>query len=191
MKYGQLLTQIQSPIFSRNDVLKLFPDEPENQINTQLHRLVKRGSLCNLKRGIYTFVDAKIDEFVIAGKLYTPSYVSLESALNIYGIIPDVVVNVTSVTTITSKKIATELGTFSYSKIRNDLFFGYTNIMDKTSGLYYQIATPEKALLDYIYCRKIKDLTAQRIDVSSLDSKALLKLATHFPKWVRKIVKNA
>jgi predicted transcriptional regulator of viral defense system len=191
MKLQNLKTNIKMPVFSRTDVLKLFPEEPVNQINTQLYRMIKRGDLIGLKRGLYIFPNLNIDEFVIANKLYKPSYVSLESALNVFGVIPDIYSVVTSVTTVTSKKINTSLGNFKYSKINENLFFGYKSILDERSGFYYSIANPEKALLDLIYIRKVKNLSEYRVDLNNINQTELLNYSQHFPKWVRDVIKNA
>ncbi len=191
MKLQNLRTNIKMPVFSRTDVLKLFPEEPVNQINTQLYRMIKRGDLIGLKRGMYVFPNLNIDEFVIANKLYSPSYVSLESALNIFGVIPDIPSVVTSVTTVTSKKINTSLGNFKYSKINENLFFGYKSILDERSGFYYSIANPEKALLDFIYIRKVKNLSEYRVDLNNVNQTELFNYSQHFPKWVRDVIKNA
>lgn len=190
MILSDLKIQITTPIFSRNEVVKAFPNELESHINTQLHRMAKRGDLIGVKRGLYAFPNPKIDEFVVANKLYTPSYVSLESVLNTSGIIPDITSTVTSVTTVTSKKLSTPLGNFNYSKLTEKLFFGYKNVVDSQSGLYYIIATPEKALLDFIYIRKIKNLTEARVDIANLNMDMILDYANHFPKWVRKVAQN-
>lgn len=191
MKLQNLRTNIKMPVFSRTDVLKLFPEEPVNQINTQLYRMIKRGDLIGLKRGMYVFPNLNIDEFVIANKLYSPSYVSLESALNIFGVIPDIPSVVTSVTTVTSKKINTSLGNFKYSKINENLFFGYKSILDERSGFYYSIANSEKALLDLIYIRKVKNLSEYRVDLNNVNQTELFNYSQHFPKWVRDVIKNA
>lgn len=191
MKLQNLKTNIKMPVFSRTDVLKLFPEEPVNQINTQLYRMIKRGDLIGLKRGLYIFPNLNIDEFVIANKLYKPSYVSLESALNVFGVIPDISSVVTSVTTVTSKKINTSLGNFKYSKINENLFFGYKSILDERSGFYYSIANPEKALLDLIYIRKVKNLSEYRVDLNNINQTESLNYSQHFPKWVRDVIKNA
>jgi len=191
MTSKELKTKIKTAVFSRNDVIKLFPAEPRNHINTQLYRLTKRKDLIGIKRGFYTFPNSEIDEYVIANKLYTPSYVSLESVLNTAGVVPDIVSAVTSVTTITSKNLKTPLGTYMYSKINRGLFFGYTSVLDQQSGEYYNIANPEKALLDFIYIRRIRSLIASRVDIAVLDREVLVNYSTHFPVWVRKVLASA
>lgn len=182
---------IKTPVFSRQDVTKFFPKEPLNQTNTQLHRLIERGSLVGIKRGFYAFSDTNVDEFVVANKLYLPSYVSLESVLNSSGIIPDITSSVTSVTPITSKKLITPLGTYLYSKISKNLYFGFTSAIDEKSGFYYFIATPEKALLDYIYIRRIRDLTDSRLDMANINKEDLFNYSLYFPEWVRKVLEDA
>jgi predicted transcriptional regulator of viral defense system len=191
MTFKDLKLKIKTPIFSQNDVAKVFPMNEEKHINTQLHRMAKRGDLVAIKRGLYSFSNTSIDEFVVANKIYSPSYVSLESSLNAFGIIPDIPFMVTSISPVTTKQVKTSLGNFSYSKIKNGLFFGFTQIKDEKSGLYYNMATPEKAFLDYIYIRKIIDLAEARIEMVSLDKKKLQDYATHFPNWVRKVLTNA
>ena len=190
MRLSDLKHNLKVPIFTGSDLVKIFPFEPKNHINTQLKRMSSRKDLINLKRDLYIFPDAKLDEFVLANRIYTPSYVSLESALNTYGIIPDVTANVTSVSPVTSKKAKTSKGTFLYSKINKDLFFGFKSVLDQNSGLYYQIALPEKAFLDYIYIRKVKNIRENRIDLSGLSIKVLTKFSVFFPKWVRDVLKH-
>ncbi len=190
MRYSELTQKITYPIFTINDVLKYFSNEPENQINTQIHRLLKSGNIVSIKRGLYIFANTEVDEFVLANKIYSPSYVSMESVLNIYGVIPDIPVNVTSMTTVTPKKITSKKGVFLYSKIKKDLFFGYESKLDSSGKMYYLIASPEKALLDYIYVRKIKNLDENRINILNLNSQILTKLSQQFPFWVREVIKK-
>lgn len=190
MRLLDLKHSLTIPIFTGNDLIKIFPEEPKSHINTQLKRMSTRGDLISLKRDVYLLPDVKIDEFVLANKLYSPSYVSLESALNTYGVIPDVVANVTSVSPVTSKRAMTPRGTFLYSKINKSLFFGFQNVLDQSSGLYYQVALPEKALLDYIYIRKVKNIREYRVDMSGLSNKVLTKFSAFFPKWVREVLNH-
>jgi len=190
MRLSDLKHTLNIPVFNGNDLIKMFPKEPKSQINTQLRRMSARGDLIGLKRDIYLFPGVKIDEFVLANKLYSPSYVSLESALNTYGVIPDITANVTSVSPVTSKRVVTSKGTFLYSKINKDLFFGFQNVLDQSSGLYYQIGLPEKALLDYIYIRKVRNIRESRVDLSGLSNKVLTKFSAQFPKWVGEVLKS-
>ena len=85
----------------------------------------------------------------MANRLYAPSYVSFEMALSYYGLIPEGVYAVTTVSTKKTAKFTTPVASFSYRKIKPSLFFGYQ--LQKQKGQGYKIAEMEKALLDYLY----------------------------------------
>ncbi len=90
MKYLELQKEIDQNLFTILDVEKKFCSEKKNSLRVQLSRFIQRGWLIQLKRGLYCFSPDKLEEFVLANQLYRPSYISLETALNYYGIIPDV-----------------------------------------------------------------------------------------------------
>lgn len=177
-----------TPVFFRYQVERLFPDESRTLTNSQLSRWVEKKKLVRLRRELFLFPEVKIDELVLANFIYRPSYVSLESALNYYGIIPDVVQNATSVSPITTRTFRTGRGVFMYSKIVNSLYFGWQTVKDSGSEFSFSIAEPEKALLDYVYIRKIRDLTDQRIDLAAIDRKKLINYGRIFPKWVMEVI---
>ena len=187
MRYFGLKEKIRGNIFSLIDVLHHFPDEKPTAIKTQLSRFLKKGLIFQIKRGLYCFDKENIDELILANKLYQPSYISLETALNYYGIIPDIPQEITSVTPITTKLIKTSLGRFSYTKIKRELFFGFKKIKSTKSKEYFQLAYPEKALLDYFYLRKIKNAADLRLDLKNIDINRYQKFLKSYPAWVAKI----
>ncbi|MDO8609898.1 MAG: hypothetical protein Q7R95_05080 [bacterium] len=187
MKYLDLQQSIHSNIFTLTDVAKHFAHDPSHQIQTQLSRFVKRKLLTKIKRNIYVFDVEKIDELYLAHLLYSPSYISLEYALHYYGIIPDIPQQITSITTITTKKIISQNITFSYSKIQTPLYWGYHQIQSLKSESFFPIAEKEKAFLDYLYIRKINTLDDLRIDIKKFDINKLRTYIKHFPLWVQKI----
>ena len=187
MKYLELQEQIEKNIFIFSDVEKHFPEESGQTLRVQLFRFVKRGVLSQLKRGVYFYTGEEMEEFELANILYKPSYISLESALNYYGLIPDIPQAVTSVNPTTSKKLTTEFGRFYYSKIKQELFWGFTKIdLPKAEGLV-NFAEKEKGLLDYFYLRKTKNTAELRLDLQQLDEKKYKRYAAEFPGWVQKI----
>lgn len=190
MTIKQLQSTILTPFFTTEQVKRLFPDEAIQTINMQLKRWVDKQEIIRLKRGLFIFPNKRLDEFFIANLLYPQSYVSLESALNAYGILPDIPAQVTSVTPMTSKQISTVKGNFLYSKIDQRLYFGYKQT-ETHSNLHYQIAEPEKALLDYIYIRQVKNLEANRIDLQDINRSRLQELMQVFPSWVQEVTNNA
>lgn len=184
MTYKELQRKITTPFFTINQLKKIFFLEDSQSIRVAVSRMYKRGDLIKLKRGLYLFTDQHLDELVIANLLYQPSYISLETALNNYGLIPDISAQITGVTTITTKFFSTFLGDFSYSKIKKSLFFGFQKIVSQ-DGLTYNLAFPEKALLDYLYIRRSK-VSQLRLDKSILGSKKLVEYSCYYPQWVRK-----
>ena len=89
-------------------------------------------------------------QLYIANRMYRPSYISLHSAMAFHGFIPESIVQTTSVSTMKTKRFENSLGSFSYKKLKPQLFFGYTHLQftkDKT----ILIATPEKSILDLLY----------------------------------------
>lgn len=188
MTFKELRSNITTPFFYSGQVKKVFQNESDSHINTQLSRMANRRELLKLKRGLYLFADTKLSEYSLSNILYNPSYVSLESALNTYGIAPDIAANVTAVTPTTSKKINSQLGEYIYSKISFNLFFGYQLKKDPNYDFFYNIAEPEKALLDYIYIRGIKNIKEHRIDSANLNINKLRKYAKQFPAWVIRII---
>ena len=126
-----------------------FPDLDR----TNITRWVKNGHLIKLRQNYYAFAECRqMNDFemIVANKIYQPSYISLHSALAFYGMIPEMVVQKTSVTTLKTTRFTNDFGEFSYNTIKSELFFGYEPkpLKDNRSILF---ATPEKALLDLLY----------------------------------------
>lgn len=182
--------KINLAVFTTAQALRLVPVSKRQYLNLQLSRWVGRGELWRLKRGVYQWPDQPVEEAVISNLLYQQSYVSLETVLNTAGVIPDVPAEVTAVTTKRPKKIKTPNGLYSYSKLRIDLYFGYSLIADKPGSFTYRIASPEKALLDYMYVRRVSKLSSLRLDWQSLKLSRLKQMMTSYPDWVKKELTN-
>ncbi len=138
------------PIFSLQDVRKVIPDFSYRQID----RWEKKGYLKKIKQGFYCLTRQELNQdflFYTANKIYSPSYVSLEKALKFYGLIPEEIFQVTSVSTKKTTNFETMVGNFSYCHIKPRLFWGYRLInFDKQKIL---LAQSEKAVLDYLYLK--------------------------------------
>lgn len=157
MKFQELKEKLKNyPLFRLDDIFKWFPDENRRTLIFQLSLWVQKGYLERLKRGIYKFSDYQVKDPFILADFFLPSYISCQSALNYYGLIPDIPFAVTSVTALKTKTIRTEnYGLFLYYKIQPRLFFGYRII--KPDLLYsYKIALPEKAVFDFLYLESFK-----------------------------------
>lgn len=155
------------------------------ELRLQLSRWVKAGKLIQLTKGLYTLAEPyrKVTPhpFVLANAIKKASYVSLQSALGYYGMIPEHVPTVTSVTTQRPERVETLLGQFAFRHIKKSWFHSYQQI-DFGSGQRAFIATPEKALLDLVYLTSGADnydfLTELRLQgPEQLDLDAILELA--------------
>ncbi|KKP87732.1 MAG: hypothetical protein UR93_C0034G0009 [Berkelbacteria bacterium GW2011_GWA2_35_9] len=147
MKFQELRSIIKEPMFSLQDLAlanaKVYP--------YQLNLWKKLGYIKLLKNGLYLFTNQQegIDRNEIAHRMYQPSYISLESALSYYGIIPEIVTSITSVTTKTNRYFQNDFGKYNFRHIHSKYFWGYQSA--QTQYGKFLIAEPEKALIDYIY----------------------------------------
>jgi len=134
--------------FSLTDISMFYPDFDRRRLS----EWIEKGYIVKIRREWYCFSDYEKSEFFsffVANKIYSPSYISLESAMSYHGIIPEAVYSISSVTTNKTKTFDTPLGCMLYKTIRPGLFFGYRLIYDKSRPV--KIAGPEKAILDFFY----------------------------------------
>jgi len=142
-------------VFSVQDVKKQFPSM--NLMN--LVRWQEKGYILKLRNRWYAFNDAESSEnveWLAANLIYSPSYVSLHTALSWYNLIPEMIATTTSVTTRKTNKLSTPLGSFDYHSMKPDLFgFGFIFENMDSSGnrtsRKIMVATPQKAILDFFY----------------------------------------
>ncbi|OGC51944.1 hypothetical protein A2982_03780 [candidate division WWE3 bacterium RIFCSPLOWO2_01_FULL_39_13] len=180
------------PIFSINDVLKWFPEETENQVSVQLSRFVSSNQLSQLRNGLYLLTEYQINNpFLMANAIRDPSYISLETALNYYGLIPDIPSAVTSVTIRKTKTYETPFSKFIYRSIKPDLFFGFEFIRpNPDNNMGYNLALPEKALLDYLqlnpHINSLKELRLRKDQ--DLNQIKMSEFAKHFAYRVQNLV---
>jgi predicted transcriptional regulator of viral defense system len=107
----------------------------------------------------------------LAGRIYKPSYISLHTALSFHGLIPESVVQITSVTSLKTISFQNDFGEFSYKSVRKDLMFGYSlrTLADERRTAY---ASLEKALLDLLYLYPFYD-TESALEDLRLDEDVL------------------
>lgn len=135
-------------VFSLSDIHSIEP----GFYRTRLNEWQDKGYIRKVLRRYYIFTDQAIDEhilFTIANKIYSPSYISLESALSYYHLIPESVYAITSVSTLLTRSFKTSIAHFKYNMTKPEIFFGY--ILKADNNRHVKIACPEKAVLDYLY----------------------------------------
>lgn len=150
MNFWQLRTQFYDLVcFNVNQVYAWQPDFEKNNLT----RWTKQNLIVKLRNSWYSFPEyietPNIQNFV-SNKIYSPSYVSLHSALAFYGIIPEAIVHTTAVSSLKKMNFVNRFGSFSFQQILPELMFGYEQktFLTKHSLLF---ATPEKAILDLLY----------------------------------------
>jgi predicted transcriptional regulator of viral defense system len=184
MKWGELLRQVaDEPVFRTGFLAGGAERLPA--LRLQLSRWVKAGKLIQLTKGLYTLAEPyrrlTPHPFVVANAMKKASYVSLQSALGYFGMIPEHVPTVTSVTTQRPSRVQTPLGRFLFRHIKRSWFSGYKHV-DLGSGRKAFVATPEKALLDLVYLTPGADnydfLAELRLqNLEGLDRDVLVQLA--------------
>lgn len=173
-----------------------------NRPNDKISELIKSGELLSIRRGLYVpgpETDLPIpDLFLIANHLRGPSYVSLESALSHWGMIPERVYEISSVTLKTSKIYRTPAGRFSYQYLASPYYsFGIESVRlaPQQTAL---IASPEKALCDKIVLtsgitlRSIRQTRSFLIDDLRMDEDTLQSLNTSvIHSWIEDAPKKS
>lgn len=150
MNYWQLRNQFYDLIcFNINQVYAWQPSFEKNNLT----RWVKQNLLVKLRNSWYSFpdyVNMSNIQYFVSNKIYSPSYISLHSALAFYGIIPEAIVQTTAVSSLKKANFENNFGSFSYQQILPELMFGneQKTFLNKHSLFF---ATPEKAILDLLY----------------------------------------
>lgn len=187
------------PVIDYKDVI---PQGSRAQaVRNQLYRWQKAGKICVLRKGlcILSAADRKVepDPLYVANFIYEPSYVSLEYALGFYGLIPERVKAITSVSTRKTAQFDNILGRFIYQHIRPEAFRGFSRVLGGAG--FFLIADPEKALADYIYLnlplytKNTRDALEHSLrlqNIEGLDPDRLLALGALFQSKTLKRVLN-
>lgn len=163
--------------FSHHQIKLIFP----NFDSKNLSRWLKKGYIVKLRNGLYTFPEhlskPSLNLF-LANRLYQPSYISLQFALHYYGIIPEIVNNITCISTLKSKQFKNIAGTFTYQSVQPRMFFGYE--IKKYDGFNVMMASSEKAIIDMFHLfpvyKTADDMAQLRFD------KAVLKECVNIEK---------
>ena len=179
MDFNHLLELVgDTPVFE--SALLLAGDIEPAQVHLQLSRWTTNRRVYQLRRGLYAlappFQKVKPHPYVIANRMVRASYVSCQSALAHYGMIPEYVPTTVSVTTARSTRWETPLGVYEFHHIKPNLLHGY-RLTDLGEGQQAFIATPEKALLDLIYLTPGGDQAAYIDELRLQNETALSKQA--------------
>jgi hypothetical protein len=152
MKVFDVRDRIRAEIFDYQTLTEALKGllSPRDKITDML----RQGIIVRIKKGLYVFGDKyrkhPYSKELLANLVYGPSYVSLDYALGYYGIIPERVEALTSVTFSRSRRFATPVGLFIYRRIPARAYEAGAVRAEGSHGQAYLIASPEKALADKI-----------------------------------------
>ena len=155
------------PCFTKQN-LKIYFSGKVDALNERLKRGVKKGDLLKLKNGLYVTIiyflketDKTSFKEYVASRLRFPSYLSMEYVLSKCELLTEATYIITSVTTKTSRTYSNFLGTYKYSKVKDQLYFGFETV--KFYKNQYFIATKAKALCDMLYLKRNLLITEEEI----------------------------
>lgn len=153
----------------------------KNTAQTFIKRNLKSGLFLKLRNNFYMLKDSHPSLYLIANRLYQPSYISLEKALSYYGIIPETVYAITSVTAKSTKEFETPGVLFTYQRIKQEAFTGYQ--AKRLEGTVVLLAEAEKALADYLYFVDLKKSELNdRLELKDVNKTKLIKYARLFKR---------
>jgi len=153
-----------------------------------LKRALKSGEVIRIHRGLYClsskYLRRKLDPLVLAQRIHGPSYLSLETALSYHGWIPEAVYAITSASMDRSREFETPIGHFSFTRTPQKIFYTEVSRIEKEDGSKsesafhagesFLMASPLKALADYVYAHRLDwisvgpVISSLRVDESSL-----------------------
>ena len=178
--FSEKLLRMNLPVFTLREALKVSGLK-YNTGRMQITRWVRMQHLARLKNGLYALrgpLDrGEIPAFYIANRLYTPSYVSLESALNYYDLIPEQTFAVISLCSKPTRKYIVMQTSYVFRSVQPRFLTGY--VVEKEMGFDIRIAEREKAVVDYLYFTIIdKTVPLERLDVKGLDHRKMYRYAS-------------
>lgn len=205
------LEQASRGIFTRAEVACWVGGSAQRQFSL-VKRALASAEVVHVRRGLYClaakYLWQRVDPLVLAQRICGPSYLSLETALSVHGWIPEAVHSITSVCLDRSRAFETPLGHFSFTRVpQSVLYAGVIRVQEDGSGNAdgtgygggsgsgvpvgesFLLASPLKALADYVYVHKANWTSARpvveslRVDEENLvgvDLDSLDRLASNY-----------
>jgi len=183
------LKKLKTPEITTSMLMGAFSDYED--VRGKINSLNKKGLIKPIKQGVYLVNEnlglRPYSKEILANLIYGPSYISLETALSNYGFIPERVTVTTSICQGRGKSFTTPVGEFEYHHIKESIYSMGVQLKEVFEGAFCQYATPEKALLDFIYIKESKGkfknqkdyfkyiLDSYRFDLQTIENEISLK----------------
>ncbi len=163
-----------------------------------ISRFLHDGSIIRVKKGLYVFGEnyrkGIICKESLANLIYGPSYISLEYALSYYGLIPERVEEITSMTPLRSKTFQTPIGAFAYVHLNSKKIAVGVTLVQVDRQHQFLIATPEKALADRLSFHKNlispQDVRSFVCDGLRIEEEELAKLRLSMLEEIEKVYRS-
>lgn len=179
------LIKTEKTVFTFAELQHLFPQTREKTLARTLYRYKQSGKLLNPQKGIWTL--PVFDVYELACTIYSGSYISLETVLYEVGVVFQWYGSSTRVVWSNTREKTFQDHQYIARKIKNTLL---NNPVGIRKHLHYRMATPERALCDYVYLRPQAQLDNPQY-FHNVQSKARLdELLPFYPKTVQDYVKK-
>lgn len=171
-------------VFTIEDISTLWQISDRKVLLESIKYYLRTHRLKSLKRGVYVIHEA-YSELELAQKLYTPSYISLHTALGLHGINFQHYETIYAVA-LKRKKIEVDEKLFSYHALNENIFWNSLGVVRKET---YYLAEPERAVCDTIYLfPQVGFDYIQKLDIEKLRSIARLYQSQTLINKVEKII---
>ena len=139
------LYQAKNTVFTIDEIALLSGEIERFNLKSKINYYVKKGDLRNVRKGIYTKIE--YDPLELATKIFTPSYISLETVLKKEGVIFQAYETIFIVSYL-ARKIEVNAHLFQYRRLKEKYLLAREGIVQKQN---FAIATKERAFLDALY----------------------------------------
>jgi len=175
-------------IFSLKEISLLFPQTSYKNLKSKFSYFVSAGKLKRVRKGIYA--KENFNPLELANKIYTPSYISLETVLEKEGIVFQKYKTI-FVSSYLTRRIKVGDQEIFYRKIKDEVLLNSSGVREEDS---YFIASKERAFLDAVFLYKdyhfdnLRPLDWEKIrEIEKIySSKALIRRVTQYYKIYRK-----
>ena len=158
-----ILGRVPHGVFTHTEVVLLAGGSPQ-RVYSLVKRAIRAGEILHIRRGLYClapkYLHSPLSLTALAQRLRGPSYISLESALSRHGLIHEAVYSIMSVCGKRSCTFDTPVGRFEYVRVPQATLYQQVERIVEPGGEAVFLATPAKALCDYVYTHKLNWITA-------------------------------
>jgi predicted transcriptional regulator of viral defense system len=178
-KVTEKFFEADADVFTSSDAANVVGKSGHSRLGL-IKRASSKGEIMKIRRGLYClapkYLKKPVNVYSLAQRIYGPSYVSMETALSWHGWIPEAVYACTSASYRSARTFKTPAGVFIYKRVPQKIFYyGVERLKDESGNIFF-MASPAKALADYIYNRRLnwskisEAAESLRIEAEDIDS---------------------